>query len=440
MSECTLNVAFIGHVNSGKSTTAGHLTFKFGGLALEVMRKFVKEASAMGKESHKYAWVYDRLDAEREEELSMDISTLKFDSSKYLVNVIDTPGHQDYITNMIPGVALADCAVLVVSAKNGEFEESMSPNGQTREFLLIANAMGKGDIIVAVNKMDATSPPYSEARFNEVVSELQNYMTSIRVNPSTIPFIPISGYNGDNLGEPSLNIPWFRRCSAPCGMESMGTLLQALNCVHAPSRATDIPLRVSIYDVDVGSFEIILAGKVESGHLKSGMSVTTAPSNKTTVVKNVEIHHSACDRASAGQIVTFTVSGVSEEDIKRGSLVGDSNNNPPRCVKSFIAEMAIVNYAGEIRGGYTCYLFIHTAKIACKFVEIEEKLDNRRELVESNPDSVKNGDFAIVRVEPTEPMSAESVSRFPQLGRFIVRDMDHTCTVAIGFIREVINE
>jgi translation elongation factor EF-G len=189
----------IGHVDSGKSTSTGHLIYKCGGIDKRTIEKFEKEADEMGKGSFKYAWVLDKLKAERERGITIDIALWKFESSKAVYTIIDAPGHRDFIKNMITGTSQADCAILIVAASTGEFEAGISKEGQTREHALLAFTMGVKQMVVAVNKIDNTTPPYNEARFNEIKKEVQTYLKKVGYNPEKVPFVPISGFNGDNI-------------------------------------------------------------------------------------------------------------------------------------------------------------------------------------------------------------------------------------------------
>merc|ERR1739844_700710 len=190
-----ISIVVVGHVDSGKSTTTGHLIYKCGGIDKRTIEKFEKEAAEVGKGSFKYAWVLDKLKAERERGITIDIALWKFETTKYEVTIIDAPGHRDFIKNMITGTSQADCAVLIVAAGVGEFEAGISKNGQTREHALLAYTLGVKQLIVAVNKMDSTEPPYSEARFKEIQGEVEKYIKKVGYNPKTVAFVPISGWH-----------------------------------------------------------------------------------------------------------------------------------------------------------------------------------------------------------------------------------------------------
>jgi len=434
-----INIVVIGHVDSGKSTTTGHLIYKCGGIDERTIAKFEKEAQEMGKGSFKYAWVLDKLKAERERGITIDIALWKFCTAKYFVTIIDAPGHRDFIKNMITGTSQADCAVLIVAAGVGEFEAGISKDGQTREHALLAYTLGVKQLIIGVNKMDSTAPAYSGARFQEIEKEVSGYIKKIGYNPKTVPFVPISGWHGDNMILASENMGWFKGWAVERkeGNAKGVTLLEALDAILPPSRPTDKALRLPLQDVyKIGGIGTVPVGRVETGIIKPGMLVTFAPPMVTTEVKSVEMHHESMPEALPGDNVGFNVKNVSVKDVRRGNVAGDSKNDPPKGAKMFHAQVIVLNHPGEIKNGYSPVLDCHTAHIACKFHEIKEKCDRRSgKKLEDNPKFVKSGDAAMVDMIPSKPMCVEPFSQYPPLGRFAVRDMKQT--VAVGVIKTV---
>jgi elongation factor 1-alpha len=267
------NLVVIGHVDSGKSTTTGHLIYKCGGIDKRVIEKFEKESAEQGKASFKYAWVLDKLKAERERGITIDIALWKFETKKFSFTIIDAPGHRDFIKNMITGTSQADVAILIIASGTGEFEAGYSKEGQTREHALLAFTLGVKQMIVCINKMDDKSVNYKEPRYNEIVEEISNFLKKVGYKPKKIPFIPISGWVGDNMIERSDKMAWYK---GP-------TLLEALDQITPPERPLEKPLRLPLQDVyKIGGIGTVPVGRVETGILKAGMNVVFAPSGIAT--------------------------------------------------------------------------------------------------------------------------------------------------------------
>jgi len=422
-----ISLVVIGHVDAGKSTTTGHLIYKCGGIDKRTIEKFEKEAAELGKSSFKYAWVLDKLKAERERGITIDIALWKFESPRFDFTVIDAPGHRDFIKNMITGTSQADVAILCVDSSTGGFEAGIAKDGQTREHALLAFTLGINQIIVAVNKMDDKTTMYSEARFNEIQTEVAGFLGKVGFLPKKIKFVPISGWAGDNMVDKSTNMPWYK---GPY-------LLEALDMIKPPVRPTEKPLRLPLQDVyKIGGIGTVPVGRVETGRIKPGITAYFAPTGISTEVKSVEMHHESVPEAVPGDNVGFNIKNVSVKDIRRGNVCGDAKHNPPRGAASFEAQVIVMGHPGEIRAGYAPVLDCHTAHIACKFAELTNKMDRRSgKVLESEPKFIKTGDSAMVKMIPSKRLCVESFTEFPPLGRFAVRDM--RVTVAVGVVKSV---
>lgn len=339
---------------------------------------------------------------------------------------------------MITGTSQADCAILIIAAGVGEFEAGISKEGQTREHALLAFTLGVRQLIIAINKMDSVK--WDQKRYEEIVKEASNFVKKVGYNPKAVPFVPISGWNGDNMLEPTTNAPWYKGWTkeTKAGVVKGMTLIEAIDAIEPPVRPSDKPLRLPLQDVyKIGGIGTVPVGRVETGIIKAGMVVTFAPPMVTTEVKSVEMHHEQLAEGKPGDNVGFNVKNVSVKEIRRGNVCGDSKNDPPKGCESFNAQVIVLNHPGQISAGYSPVLDCHTAHIACRFDQLLEKIDRRSgKKIEDNPKFVKSGDAAIVKMIPTKPMCVETFTEYPPLGRFAVRDMRQT--VAVGVIKSVV--
>jgi elongation factor 1-alpha len=326
---------------------------------------------------------------------------------------------------MITGTSQADVAILVISAGQGEFEAGIGKEGQTREHALLAYTMGIKQVVVAINKMDAVQ--YNEERWQDIKKEVLDYLKKIGFQEKNINVVAYSGFNGDNLIERSDKMPWYKG----------DTLLEALDKVDPPVRPVEKALRLPLQDVyKITGIGTVPVGRVETGILKPGMLVTFAPAGITTECKSVEMHHQNLEEAIPGDNVGFNVKNVGIKDVRRGNVVGDSKNDPPKEAVSFNAQVIVLNHPNKIMAGYCPVLDCHTSHIACKFEKLLQKIDRRTgKEIEAEPKEVKNQEAAIIQLVPQKSMVVETFSEYPPLGRFAVRDMKQT--VAVGVIKAV---
>ncbi len=421
-----LNVIIIGHVDHGKSTTTGHLFYLTGTIDERTAKAYEEEAKKMGKETFKFAWVLDKLKEERERGLTIDLAFLKFETPKYFFTIIDAPGHRDFVKNMVTGASQADAAVLFVSAKRGEFEAGIGPGGQTREHAFLAFTLGIHQLVVAINKMDDASVNWSKERYEEIKNEISRMLKMVGFKVEKIPFVPTSGWTGDNLVKASAKMPWYK---GP-------TLYSALDVFEIPPKPTTKALRLPIQDVyTITGVGTVPVGRVETGVLKEGDMLVFMPANVQGEVKSIETHHVRIPKAEPGDNIGFNVRGIAKKDIRRGDVAGRPDK-PPSVAKEFIGQIIIIYHPTAVAAGYTPVLHYHTGQTACRFVELIKKLDPRTgQTVEEKPAFLKTGDGALVRFEPLEPIAVEPYSEFPELGRFAIRDMG--TTIAAGVIKEI---
>ena len=417
-----MNMIFIGHVDHGKSTTVGRILYDTGALSEQELRKLKEEAERVGKPTFEFAFTMDTLKEERERGVTIDISHKDFQTAKYYFTIIDAPGHKDFVKNMITGASQADAAVIVCSAKEG-----IQP--QTKEHAFLAKVLGIQQIIIAVNKMDAVN--YDRVKYEDLKAQLTTVLKNVGFKMDTVPFVPISAYEGVNIAKKSPDkTPWYTGPS----------LVEAFDMFTVPKKPVDKPLRLPVQDVfTITGHGTVPVGRVETGILKVGDNVVFMPSGAKGEVKSIEMHHQQLTQAQPGDNVGFNVKGVDKKDVRRGEVVGTAAN-PPTVVQEFTAQIVVLDHPTAIpKGSYTPVFHIHTAQIACTITDILEKKDPKTgATLQKSPDFIKTGDVAIVKVKPTRAIVVEKFSEFPQLGRFAIRDMGQT--VAAGVVLDVVKK
>ncbi|MDH5769849.1 MAG: translation elongation factor EF-1 subunit alpha [Candidatus Bathyarchaeota archaeon] len=423
-----LNLIIIGHVDHGKSTAVGHMLLLKGYISDRDLKAYTTEAEKYGRrvDEVKFAWILDKLKEERERGITIDLAFWKFETDKHFFTIIDAPGHRDFVKNMVTGTSQADAALLVVSAKKGEYEAGIGPGGQTREHTFLAYTLGVNQLVVGISKMDDATVKWSQERFNEVKDGASDLLKMTGYNVEKIPFIPISGLTSDNLVEPSKNMPWYK---GP-------TLIEAFDTFQVPPKPIDKPLRLPVQDVySIKGVGTVPVGRVETGVLKVGDTVIFNPSGGKGEVKSIETHHTKMSKAMPGDNIGFNIKGLTRTDVHRGDVAG-TLDNPPTVVKEFIGQIIVIHHPTAIAQGYTPVLHAHTATMATTFAELLKKLDPRTgQVVEEKPSFLKTGDGATVKFRPLRPIVLESYSEIPQIGRFAIRDMG--TTVAAGVVKEI---
>lgn len=414
-----LNVVFVGHVDHGKSTTIGRLMFDSGKVSPEELEKLKAEAQKHGKAGFEFAFVMDKFKEERERGVTIDLSYQKLVTNKYEVTIIDAPGHKDFVKNMITGASQADCAFLTLSAKDG-----VQP--QTKEHVWLLRTMGVAQVAVNINKMDSVD--YKEDVFKKVKDEVSAVLKMAGYKPDTITFLAISGFKGDNVAKKSTNMPWYK---GP-------TVLEQLDLFAQPEKPIDLPLRMPLQDVyEITGIGTVPVGKIETGIMKIGQKVLILPGRSGKgvpgEVRTVEMHHEQLPQAEAGDNVGVNIRGVGKKDIARGDVVCDAAK-PATIAEEFTAQVAVISHPTVIAKGYTPVFHVHTAQVPCQFIELIEKTSPDGTTAK-NPDFLKNGDVAKVRIKPIGNLVLETQASNPHMARFAIRDAG--ATVAAGVCIEL---
>ncbi len=423
-----LNLIITGHIDNGKSTTMGHFLMDHGVVDERTIAQHAAESEKTGKgDTFKYAWVMDNIKDERERGITIDLAFQKFETSKYFFTLIDAPGHRDFIKNMITGASEADCAVLVLSAKEGETDTAVAPGGQAREHAFLLKTLGVDQLIVAINKMDDSN--YSQDAFNAAKEKGEKLIRSVGYKIDQVPFIPVSGWKGDNLVKKSENMSWYNG----------KTLLQAFDDFSSPEKPISKPLRVPIQDVyTITGVGTVPVGRVETGSMKVADKIIVMPSGATGEIKSIETHHTQMESAEAGDNIGFNLRGIDKKDIKRGDVLGTSAS-PPKVAKEFLAQIIVIHHPTAIAPGYTPVMHCHTAQVAATITEFVSKINPATGAAdEEAPKFLKVGDSAIVKIRPVRPTPIETFKEFPEMGRFALRDMG--ATIAAGVVKQIIEE
>ncbi len=416
-----MNVVFVGHVDQGKSTAVGRTFFDGGAVSEQEMKKFKEEAEKHGKAGFEFAYVMDNLKEERERGVTINLSYKKLMTQNFEVTIIDAPGHKDFVKNMITGASQADAAFLVVGCEDG-----VQP--QTKEHVWLLRTMGVKHLAVLINKMDVVN--YDEAKYNKAVEDVTEVIKQAGFSPDSTPFVAGSALMGDNIANKSDKMPWYK---GP-------TVLEQIDKFPAPEKPTGLPMRMPIQDVyDITGIGTVPVGKVETGVMKVGQKIIVLPGRSGTgiegEVRSIEAHHEQLTEAEAGDNVGINLRGIGKKDMARGDVICEADK-APAIVGEFEAQVAVINHPTVIAKGYTPVFHVHTAQVPCQFVELKAKLDPATgQVAEENPDFLKNGDVAIVKIKPVGNLVLESADQNPNMARFAIRDAG--VTVAAGVCKSL---
>ena len=451
MSEGKQHISLVvcGHVDAGKSTTTGHLIFKLGGISEREMQKLQQEADQNGKSSFAFAYYMDKDKAERERGVTINCTTKEFFTDSYHYTIVDAPGHRDYVKNMITGAGCADVALLLVPAESGGFETAIAKGdhktgevqGQTRQHARLLGLLGIEKLIVGVNKMDAVD--WSEQRFNEIKEEMSKMITQAGFKIKQVPFIPFSGFRGENLVDKTDKMPWYKGFEVNLSKTekvSGFTLRDALeNVARPPERKPDSVVRVPINGIyKIKGVGDVITGRVEQGTINAGDVCRVVPRGLSGLkVFTIEMHHKTWPNAKPGDNVGMNMKGLDKNNMPK---VGDviTLEKDPMClpVKSFVAQVVVQEHPGQLKPGFSPCVHVRTAKSACKMTAINWKVSKKTgDQKLDNPPFLERGEQAEIVFEPQQPIYLEEFDKCEGLGRVAV--MDSNQLVMLGKVMSV---
>ncbi|XP_063698275.1 eukaryotic peptide chain release factor GTP-binding subunit ERF3A [Culicoides brevitarsis] len=423
-----VNVVFIGHVDAGKSTIGGQIMSLTGMVDKRTLEKYEREAREKSRESWYLSWALDTNQEERDKGKTVEVGRAYFETEKKHFTILDAPGHKSFVPNMIGGAAQADLAVLVISARKGEFETGFDRGGQTREHAMLAKTAGVKHLVVLVNKMDDPTVNWDVARYNECKDKILPYLKKLGFNPAKdLTFMPVSGITGQGIKEPidQSTCPWY---SGPA-------FIPFIDDLPSMDRNTDGPFIMPIVDKykDMGT---VVMGKVESGVAKKGYNLLVMPNKTQVSVDQLWSDDVEVTSIGPGENVKIKLKGIEEEDVSPGFVLCDASN-PIRTGKVFDAQVVILEHKSIICAGYSAVMHIHCAAEEITVKTLICLVDKKTgEKSKTRPRFVKQDQVAIMRIECSGLICLESFKLFPQMGRFTLRDENKT--IAIGKVLKVV--
>ena len=499
-----VNLVVTGHVDHGKSTGLGHMLFLLGQIhdpkknreAWRIAEKYYKDSKNEGMASWTYAWITQPLMDERARGLTINISFQEFKTKKYVYNLIDAPGHSDFVKNMITGASQADAAILVVSARKGEFEDGTKSSGSgegkyqnvigmTTEHMLLLVSLGVTDIAVAVNKMDAIN--WDKARYEQVKGHISKILTmlmkAVKIEDADdrvakISFVPTSGLLGINMIPKEMTIAnlenHIKLATAgkadPEFIESLTkelaevknqwpdwytgpTLLDALDNLPSPAEKKNIlekqSLRVPIQSsLNISGIGTVLTGRVASGILKAGDKIVVAPtklSNQPTPidVKSVQEFHKEIPSGTPGDNIGFNIKSknLGAKDILKGAVVSAAGD-PAKVLlpnkDGFLAMVLVVRSLGKKGKSKDKEWSIHkeyAPVIHVGTAQVTCRVTEMKDLAGQDIDELKANQRGMLWFTPVQPVVVEPLTKTSALGRFAIRDSGKT--VAVGIVEKI---
>jgi len=392
-----LKVVFVGHVDHGKSTLIGRILHDTNSFQEGKVEQIQKACAEEGME-FEFAFLLDALLEEQEQNITIDTTQIQFRTARRRYAIIDAPGHKEFLKNMITGASNADAAILVIAASEGVREQS-------RRHAYLLNLLGIKQIIVVVNKMDLID--YAEDQFRQIKSEYLKFLSGLELESRA--FIPASARTGDNVATRSANMPWYHG----------QTVLEALDTAEAKPPQTELPLRFCVQDIYKFDDRRIIAGRVETGTLRTGDELVFSPANKASVVHSIERWQAQSDGedAIAGDSIGITL--AEQIFVERGYVASHQTDTPIETNRFHADVFWIAREPLRISQVYNIRLA--TQDVKCQVVSIDEVMDSSTlEMKTGSYDRVERNEVGRLTIQTRAPLVLDNHERVANLGRFVL--------------------
>merc|ERR1711970_1575863 len=424
-----VNIVFIGHVDAGKSTMSGQILKLTGMVDQRTLEKYERESKEKNRESWALSWCIDTNDEERDKGKTVEYGKAFFETEKKHFTILDAPGHKSFVPSMIEGASQADFAILIISARKGEFETGFEKGGQTREHAMLVKTQGIKRLVVAINKMDDPTVEWNQTRYDEIVGKLSPWLfKQVGYKKDQVHFLPLSGFSGCNVKTGDVKKhPWYTGPS----------LIDYLDELPTVDRNTGGPVRFCIAQKykDMGH---IVMGKLETGRLAKGKKLSVMPNGSKVKVASIEFEENPIKVGVAGMNLKIKLEGVdNDEQLQKGFVLCDIGKECQRALV-FDARMAIQEYRSIISEGFSAIIHLHTAVEEVKIQRLLGKFNRKTKKMEkfTGAKFLKQGDQGICRFKLNNMVAMDKAEDFPAMGRFTIRDEGKT--IAMGLIKKII--
>jgi len=402
-----------GSVDDGKSTLIGRLLFDSKMIYEDQLAQLETESKVHGTTGGGFdpALVTDGLKAEREQGITIDVAYRYFSTAKRKFIIADTPGHEQYTRNMATGASTADLAIILIDARYGVLT-------QTKRHSFIVSLLGIRHVVVTVNKMDLVG--HSQERFDEICSDYRDFVS--RLDLPDLHFIPIAALHGENVVDPSANMPWYRG----------STLMNFLESVYIGSDRNLEDFRMPVQIVNRPNLDFRgFCGTVASGIIRQGDQIMVLPSKRTSKVERIVTHDGDLKEAFCPQSITLILED--EVDCSRGDMIVRPGN-VPKISNSFDATIVWMSSDAMVPG--KTYLFKHTTQTVTGQVDSLKYRVDVNTLHRTPAPDLQLNEIGRCAVTLSQPIYFDAYRRNRGTGAFIIIDRMSNTTVGAGMISD----